>query len=109
MATRATETIDTDGLSATYHAASGGGDKVAPGSGIAIHVVNASGADVDVTLVTPGTVDGNPISDRVVTAPTMTSNTFIAVPELYRNPADGLASITWEATTSVTFAVIRIN
>lgn len=108
MATRATETIDNDGLVATYHAASGGGDKVSPGAGVGIHVKNGSGAAVDVTLVTPGTVDTLAVSDRVVEVGAG-AEAFIAVPDLYRNPSDGLASITWEATTTVTFAVIRIN
>lgn len=109
MATRATETVDRDGLSATYHAASAGGDKVTPGAGVAIHVINGSVADVDVTLVTPGTVEGLAVADRVVTAAASSANTFVAVPEIYRNPTDALASITWEATADVTFAVIRIN
>lgn len=108
MATRATETIDRDGLVATYHAASGGGDKVSPGAGVAIHVKNGSGAAVDVTLVTPGTVEGLAVSDRVVEVGAG-AEAFIAVPDIYRNPTDGLVSITWEATTTVTFAVIRIN
>ncbi|MDQ3760973.1 MAG: hypothetical protein M3460_04540 [Actinomycetota bacterium] len=108
MATRATETVDTDGLTATYHAASGGGDKVTPGAGVAIHVKNGSGGSINVTLATPGTVDALAIADRVV-AVGAGAEGFIAVPELYRNPTDGLADITWSATTTITFAVIRIN
>ncbi|MGH8571196.1 MAG: hypothetical protein ACREX8_01295 [Gammaproteobacteria bacterium] len=109
MATRATETIDTDGLIATYHAASGGGDKVNPGNGVGVHVKNDHATNpTNVTIATPGTVDGNLIADRVVTVAATTAQ-FIAVPDLYRNPTDGLADITWSATTTVTFAVVRIN
>ena len=108
MATRATETVDRDGLVATYHAASGGGDKVTPGSGVGIHVKNGSASAVDVTLVTPGTVEGLAVADRVVEVGAG-ADAFIAVPDIYRSSTDGLASITWEATTTVTFAVIRIN
>jgi len=108
MATRPTETIDNDGLLATYFAASAGGDKVTPGAGVGIHVKNANASPTNVTIVTPGTVDGLAVADRVV-AVTNGTDQFIAVPELYRDPADGLAAITWSVTASVTFAVIRIN
>ncbi len=108
MATRATETIDNDGLAATYHNAEAGGDKIVPGPGVGIHVKNAHASPCNVTIVTPGTVDGLSVSDRVVAVPNG-ADRFIAVPDLYRNPADGLASITWAAETAVTFAVIRIN
>ena len=108
MATRAVETVDTDGLLATYHAASAGGDKVQAGPHIGIHVKNANAAPTNVTLVTPGTVDGNPVGDRVIAVANATEQ-FIAVPDVYKNSADGLADITWSVTASVTFAAIRIN
>lgn len=108
MAIRATETVDADGLVATYHAASAGGDKVSPGPGQGIHVVNGNAAPTLVTLVTPGTVDGLAVADRVVTVANGTE-AFISVPDTYRNSADGLADITWSVTATVTFAAIRIN
>lgn len=108
MAIRATETVDTDGLLATYHAASAGGDKVSCGPGQAIHVKNANAAPTNVTLVTPGTVDALAVADRVVAVANATEQ-FIAVPDFYRNSADGYADITWSVTATVTFAVVRIN
>jgi hypothetical protein len=108
MATRATESVDTDGLAATYHAASAGGDKVAPSESCFLHVKNGGGSPVTVTLVTPGTVDSLAITDRTVSVPATTGERFIKVPaSIYRDPADGLASITWSGTTSVTFAVLQ--
>lgn len=109
MATVATQNIDTDGLQATYSAASGGGDKVLPGAGSFLHVKNASGVPTTVTLVTPSTVDSTlAVGDRAVVVTNATEQ-FIALPDsLYRNPTDGLADITWSATTSITFAVVRI-
>lgn len=108
MATRATETVPTAGLAATYHPASAGGDKVSPGPGQCIHVKNGNAASCNVTLVTPGSVDGNPIGDRVVAVPAA-GERFIAVPDIYLNSTDGLADITWSVTPSVTFAAIRTN
>lgn len=109
MATRATETVDTDGLTATYYAATATtGDKVVSGPGVGIHVKNGSAGSINVVLATPGTVDGNPIGDRSV-AVGAGAEGFIAVPALYRDPADGLATFICSAVTTVTFAVIRIN
>jgi hypothetical protein len=106
MATRATESVTTAGLAATYYAASAGGDKVHPAPGTVLHVKNGGGTSTNVTLATPGTVDALAIADRVVAVANGTEK-FIAVPELYRNPADGLADITWSETAGVTFAVVR--
>jgi hypothetical protein len=104
MATVSTEPVPTTGLEATANAASAGGDKVRPDS--IIRVINASGADVDVTMVTPQTVDGDlAVADRVVTVP-LGEARYIRATTTYRNPADGLVSLTWEATASVTFEVI---
>ena len=109
MAIRGTEVIDADGLAATYYAASGGGDKVSPGPGQGIHVKNGSGSSINVTLVTPGVVENDlAIADRVVAVPAG-ADRFISVPEIYRNSADNFADLTWSATTTVTFAVLRIN
>lgn len=106
MATVSTEVVDTDGLTATYANASTGGDQVAPSEHTFIHVKNGSGGSLDVTLVTPQQVDGLSVSDRTVTVAT-DGEAFIAVPNLYRNDS-GLADITWTATSSVTFAVLRV-
>lgn len=97
------------GLVPSVAAASAGGDKVVPGT--RLHIINGGAAPVTVTLVTPGTKDGDlAIDDRTFTIP---NGTFpanfgvIDVPsDLYRDPADGLASITWSSAVSVTFFVL---
>lgn len=97
------------GLVPTVAAASAGGDKVVPGT--RLHVINGSAAPITVTLVTPGTQDGDlAVGDRTFTVPNgvfPANFGVIDVPsELYRNAADGLASITWSASASVTFFVL---
>lgn len=108
MATVATQSIDTDGLAAAYSAASPGGDKYVPGENTFLHIKNGSVSSIVATLVTPGTKDGTlAIADRAITVPAG-EDRFVAAPtDLYRNPADGFADITWSATTTVTFAVVR--
>lgn len=108
MATRAPEAASSSGLAATYYAASGGGDRVPPG--VLLHVKNAGGAGITLTLVTTSVVDGDlAVADRTTgSIPATTGERFVRVPTdpAYRDPADGLVGLTWSGTTSVTFAVL---
>lgn len=107
MATVPTQGLPSAGLAATYNAASAGGDRVAPGS--VLHVKNRGGASINVGLVTVAVYDGDlAIADRsIAVAAGEANDRFIPVGPLYADPADGLCGITWSATASVTFAVIR--
>ena len=105
MATRDSQQSSVAGLAATYHAASGGGDKVPPGC--LLHVKNGSGSSINLTLATPGTAYGQPIGDQVVAVPAGAER-FVSVPsEGFTDMADGLVSLAWSAVTTVTFAVVR--
>lgn len=107
MATRATETIAATGTAATYHAATATtGDKVAAVDGTVLHVKNGSGVSTTVTIDTPGTVEGLDIENREVAIPAG-EDRFIALSKVYRNPADGLATVVCAPVTTVTFAVVR--
>lgn len=109
MATLTTQNITTAGITPSYVAAAGGGDKVVPGAGTFVHVKNASGGSITVTLVTPSTVDSTlAVGDRAI-AVGAGAEAQIAVPDtLYRDPADGLASITYSGVTSLTIGCFRI-
>lgn len=106
MATRDAQVPDIDGLEATFHAASAGGDKVPPGS--LLEVVNGDASDKTVTLVTPGTAYGQPIGDQAVVV-TAGERRHILIPNEGFTGSDGLVSLTWSAVTSVTFAVLRVR
>ena len=108
MATLTTQNIDTDGLVPTYAAASGGGDKMLPGEHDFLHVKNGGGSSITVTLVTPSTVDSTlAVGDRAITVTNGTDQMIRVPSDLYRDPADGLASITYSGVTTVTVAAIR--
>jgi len=108
MATLATQSITTAGITPTFAAAAGGGDKCLPGEGTYLHVKNGGGSPVTVTLVTPATVDTLAVADRAVVVANG-AEALIAVPDtLYRNPTGGLADITYSGVTSVTVGVFRI-
>lgn len=107
MTTLSTQVIAQAGTTITFTAASAGGDACATGSDVKLLVKNGDASSHTVTLATPGTVDGDlAIADRAVT---VAAGATVAVPvtDRYRDPATGLASLTYDAVTSVTVAVIR--
>jgi hypothetical protein len=105
MADRSPQTFTETVTAATYHAASGGGDRVRPG--VVLHVKNANAAPTVLTMVTPATVDGDlAVADRTRTFPNATEN-FMVVPKdhAYRD-GDGMVALSWSVTATVTFAVL---
>jgi hypothetical protein len=104
----ATQNPGLAGITPTVATASGGGDRVAPGT--RIHVINGGGAPINCTVTTPGTVRGNAIADTVIACPNGAVPTGLKTFDLptgdfYTDPADGLVGLAWSATTSVTFWV----
>ncbi len=96
------------GLTPTHNAAAAGGDRVPAGSGVLVVVRNTSAAAITVTLVTPGTVEGDlAIADRTYTVPATTGEVWFPVGPNYRAP-DGLASLTYSANAGLTVACVRV-
>lgn len=107
MATLTVEKMDWDGLSPTGAAASSGGDQAPCGPGRFLYVSNASTGSVTVTVATPGTVRGAAIEDA---APSVAAGAVHMLPllkTLYAD-SDGLASVTYSASASVTVAVVEM-
>lgn len=107
MAQLATQQIAIGGMAPAYAAAGAGGDKVEPGNH-ALHVKNGSGASVTVTIVTPGTVQGQAIGDVAVAVPAGADRFIGPFPSPDFAGSDGLVSVTYSAVASVTVAVLRI-
>lgn len=86
------------------------GDTAACGSGTFLYVKNASASAITVTLATPAKVDGRlDVADSTFSVGANTGIGIIPLmPSLYADPATGLATITYSATTSVTVAVVRV-
>jgi hypothetical protein len=108
VATLVTQNITTTGILPTYQAAAVGGDAMIADATSFLHVKNGAGSSMTVSLAEPLVIDGSlTVTPRVVTV-NATSEQMIAVPDsLYRNPATGLAAITYSAVTTVTVAAIR--
>lgn len=77
------------------------------GPGYALLVNNGSGGPVDVTIAVPGNTGyGVATPDKTITVPAG-QLWLIPLLEVYRDPADRLAHISWSATASVTRAVVK--
>ncbi len=96
------------GLSPTHNAAAAGGDRVPAGSGVLVVVRNTSAAAITVTLVTPGTLEGDlAIADRIYTVAATNGELWFPVGPNYRG-ANGLADLTYSAAAGLTVACIRV-
>lgn len=108
MADRGSQNLTETVLVATYNTASAGGDRVRPGS--ILHIKNANASPTVLTMVTPGTVDGDlAIADRTRTI-TNGTEAFLVVPKntVYQD-ADRMVALTWSVTATVTFAVLSAS
>lgn len=93
------------GATPTYNTASAGGDKIQQPEGDIIIVRNGGGSSINMTLVTPGTLpNGDQYPDKVIAVPAGGERWVLLGPEY--TDSNQQCSITWSATTSVTFAVL---
>ena len=111
MATLATQVLAHGGTAPSYAAASSGGDKGATGSGVFLAVKNSDTATHTVTLPIPETIDGQAVTSRTVDVPAAGSGgtMFIPLLDIYKQPSDGLAHFSYDASTDLTVAVFRVS
>lgn len=106
MAVLTVQNVVRAGLEATYAAAAAGGDSFPnDGKDTFAHVKNGSGGSIDVTIETPGTVDGLAIADRVVAVPAGEERMIGPFPTATYSNSVGL---TYSGVTSLTVAAIRV-
>jgi hypothetical protein len=101
--------ISRAGVTPTYNAASADNNSFVNDGRTLVQVLNV-GAEMTVTIVTPGTVDGLAITDRAVVVPLTTGNKMIGPfpPDIY-NQSDGKVHLNWSRSSDVTFAVMRMS
>lgn len=112
MALLASQSITRAGLAPSYAAATGGGDTFTPDGDTFLHVKNASGGAITVTIVTPRTdAWGNAIADNTVSVPATTGDRMIGPfpADSYADPTTGLASITYSAVTTLTIGAFKLS
>lgn len=95
------------GLEATYTAASNSSQTFRAGDNVFVHIKNASGADCEVTFVTPNEVDGNAIADLVVDV-TAGEERFVGPfpAAIYGAGDTEQVAVSWESVTDSSLAVL---
>jgi hypothetical protein len=102
MAMGAVQSITATGASANLQTPTAT-ETVLPYDDLILHVANASGSAITVTLVDPGfTPAGSAATNATVSIPATTGRKFIAISTGLMNSTTGLISVQFSATTSVT-------
>lgn len=100
------QTITWTGTTPTFNNASADGNTFVNNGSVLLYIKNGSGATITATLTTPQTVHGLAVSDlsvAVAAAGEKVAGPF--GPETF-NDSDGKVTVSWSATSSVTFAVL---
>lgn len=111
MAALATTQIVQTGIAPTLAAAAGGGDTAIPDDRSYLHVNNASGGAITVTIAAfPDTSPwGAAIPDLVVSVGAGVARLIGPLsPAVFANPSTGVANITYSGVTSLTVGVFRV-
>lgn len=110
---KAPEAVSPTGLAATYHSdftVGGSNTYLVRNDGkTVLHFKKSGVGDCDVTIITPNTVGGNAIADKVVTVPASTGDVFIGPfpPSIY-NDSNGDLEFSLEEVTGFTGAIIKL-
>jgi hypothetical protein len=95
------------GLAVSYAAADGTDQNAVPNDGRTIlHVKNGGGSSINVTIDTPGSVDGLAVGNLVVAVPAGAERFIGPFPTNIYSQADGNLYVDWSAVTSVTVAAL---
>lgn len=109
MALLTPQAIALSGLTPNYSAAAAS-TTIPCGDRVFLHVKNAAGSSMTVTLTSTAKVAGQAAADVVVTVPATSGDKMIGPisRELLASPTDGNCAVTYSSTTSVTVAALRI-
>lgn len=112
MAALTVKTAVQSGTNVNGVAADVGGDTFANTGREALLVRNGSGGSLNVTIATPGTVDGLALEERVVAVPAGATRLIGPFPPRIFNVGGqpgANASVTYSGVTSLTVEVIRVS
>jgi len=109
MALLTPQVVSLAGTTPTY-AAAAGSTTVPCGERNFLHVKNANGSSMTVTLTATGKIRGQLAADVVITVPATTGDKMIGpIPaELFAGATDGSCAVAYSSTTSVTVALLTI-
>jgi hypothetical protein len=100
------QSITRAGLNPSYTAANADGHSISnDGKKTFLHVKNGGGGSVDVTVQTPGSVDGLAVADRVVAVPAGEERAIGPFPTAYYGST---VNVDFSGVTSVTVAALKV-
>lgn len=76
-------------------------------NGALLNVINGSGASINVTLSDPGTTDVGNAGTTTPQAVAAGADRWFRLTPFHVNPATGVATVSYSATTTVTYKLIR--
>jgi hypothetical protein len=76
-------------------------------NGALLNVINGSGGSINVTLLDPGTTDVGNAGTAVLQAVANATDRWFRLSPFHVNPATGVATVTYSATATVTYKLIR--
>lgn len=103
------QNVSVAGLTLAASAANVDGHTVPAGDCDFIIVINGSGGSINVTIPTPGTIDGEPIADRVVAVAAGASKIIGRFRSRVFAQTDGTIHIDFSAVTTVTVAAFKLT
>lgn len=108
MARLVPQPVQPTGSAVTFDAAAAGGDVFAASDGQLLVLKNTSAAAINVTLATPGQVEGLEIADIVVSVPATNGERFVKVPARLVRNSSGDANLTYSAAAGLSVAVVQL-
>jgi hypothetical protein len=102
--------VTRQGLTPVFSTVTSEGVSVANDGRMVLEVKNTSASSVNVTVQTPGSIDGLAIADLVVAVPATNGDKIIGPfqPGIYNQP-DGTIYVDFSAVASVTVAALRVS
>lgn len=108
MAVLTVQQVVRAGLGPVFAAAAGGGDEFVNTGVEYLEVINGSGADITVTIVTPNTVDGLAVTDRAVVVTAGERRKIGPFPTSIYNNSNSKVNVTYSSATSVTVGLFKV-
>lgn len=109
MALSGVQNIVSTGLIPTY-ATPSSTEQIIPDSGLFLHIKNASGSPITVTLTDPSlTTAGSVATNPTISVAATTGERMIYISPNLRNTGTGTIQVGFSSTTSVTGALLRMG
>lgn len=103
----ATQSFTSSGSAPTFSAADAAGHIITNSGRMLLYVKNGGGGSINVTITTPGSIDGLALPDKVVAVGAGAEKIIGGLAPNVYNATDGTIAVAYSGVTSVTVAAIE--